>query len=1225
MSDRDAASLRSSSEGPVRLVAHEETGFARMVGASPGHTLGRPAGVAADAAPEVAARAFIGAHQKAFGLAHAHRDLTHRATGSASKGAGSTVRFDQTYEGLPVLAGELVVRTNGANEILSVAGETLPPIEFDTIAEVSAERAQDVATAAIARAERVAEARLRTTTPELVVFDRGLFGGPGPDETTLAWRMDVADVDDPSLREFVLIDADDATVILHFSLAHGAKDRRVCDNAYTVRTSWPPVECGPDLTVVRGEGDPASAVTEVNRAYNFSGGFYDFLMTHFGRDSVDDAGLPLTSTVRWCEQSGCPRNNAFWFDDEAYYMEGLVIDDVVAHEVAHGLTEYTAKLFYYYQSGAINESLSDLYGELYDLHGQQLSPAQNPGDDDDANRWLVGEEGTADIPAPLRNMQDPTAISDDPDMKHPDRVGSPYYHEFAWDSGGVHINSGVNNKAVYLLTDGDTFNGNTITALGADKVLQLYYEAQTALLTSGSDYADLADALEQACSNLVGSHRITTSDCAQVGKAVTATEMRMEPPGPTAADAPYCPANGVPTFTYQEDVEGPVTSWTATNTVGTDWTVAPGYATSANLAFYMPNRGQTGVADLVSPAIPVPTTGFLRFAHAHEFEDGGWDGGVLAYSTDDGSTWTNAASLPNANAPGANGLDPNRTIQPTSNAPEKGQPAFINDSGGFTASRLDLSTLATQTVRFRWRVATDGLNIPPGDRLGWVVDDVEVYSCGPDNDPPTFDSGSDLDLVRSTPSSLQLAWPRASDNVVVSAYDVFVDGLFETSVTATDIEITGLSEASTYDISVTARDTSGNSSTPLNGTFTTADVTAPTFPGSAKLSVSGVGEDEATVSWPAASDNLAVDHYQVTVTQKSGAGVTTDVPASKTSFTAAALSPDTAYSFSVVAFDAADNKSSALTASTTTEPDIPNEVARLWGEGRYDTAAAVSEDAFPDGAATVFIATGFDFPDALAAGPVAGMTNAPILLVQPDAIPQATADELRRLDPDSIVILGGDVAVKPTVETQLRGFAPAVGRLKGDDRYETAVEVSKSGFGSGVDVAYIATGLDFPDALAGAAAAGRDQGPVLLVRKDQIPSVVAGELQRLSPGRIVILGGDAAVNPTVEAQLRNFTSGSVTRLKGDNRYDTAASVASTFDADAPVVYIATGLKAPDALAGTPAAVLTGAPIMLVPGDSIPDSVETQLLRIRPRRIVVLGGAAVVTDAVQNELNAYLGS
>ena len=140
-------------------------------------------------------------------------------------------------------------------------------------------------------------------------------------------------------------------------------------------------------------------------------------------------------------------------------------DDVVGHELTHGVTDFTSNLLSYYQSGAINESLSDVWGEFIDQ-------TNGSGTDTPAVKWLLGED-IPGFPGGIRNMSDPTQFSD------PDKMTSPNYFTGSADNGGVHQNTGINNKAAFLMTDGGTFNGKTVVGLGIDKVAKIYYEAQT--------------------------------------------------------------------------------------------------------------------------------------------------------------------------------------------------------------------------------------------------------------------------------------------------------------------------------------------------------------------------------------------------------------------------------------------------------------------------------------------------------------------------------------------------------------------------------------------------------------------------------------------------------------------------------------------------------------------------------------------------------------------------
>jgi putative cell wall-binding protein len=301
-------------------------------------------------------------------------------------------------------------------------------------------------------------------------------------------------------------------------------------------------------------------------------------------------------------------------------------------------------------------------------------------------------------------------------------------------------------------------------------------------------------------------------------------------------------------------------------------------------------------------------------------------------------------------------------------------------------------------------------------------------------------------------------------------------------------------------------------------------------------------------------------------------------------------------------------------------------VSRLAGADRYATAAAVSASGFAPGVPVAYIATGANFPDALAAGPVAARAGGPILLVTRDGIPAATANELSRLRPGVIVVLGGTGVVSDAVAATLRGYATSgsVSRLAGADRYATAAAVSASGFAPGVPVAYIATGANFPDALAAGPVAARAGGPILLVTRDGIPAATANELSRLRPGVIVVLGGTGVVSDAVAATLRGYaTSGSVSRLAGADRYATAAAVsASRWPANGPsVVYVATGLNFADALAAVPLAGALDVPLLLTNPSSLSVATASELLRLDPGQVIILGAGGAVSDAVGAQISA----
>ncbi|HEX5589164.1 MAG TPA: cell wall-binding repeat-containing protein [Candidatus Limnocylindrales bacterium] len=287
---------------------------------------------------------------------------------------------------------------------------------------------------------------------------------------------------------------------------------------------------------------------------------------------------------------------------------------------------------------------------------------------------------------------------------------------------------------------------------------------------------------------------------------------------------------------------------------------------------------------------------------------------------------------------------------------------------------------------------------------------------------------------------------------------------------------------------------------------------------------------------------------------------------------------------------------------------------RYAGSDRYATAAAISAASFEPGVSTAYIATGRDFPDALAGAAAAAADDAPTLLVTATTIPDATRQELGRLKPGRIVILGGPSVVSTSVGNALSAYTTGkVVRIAGSDRYATAAAISRATFPAGVPVAYVATGTKFPDALGGAAAAGRQGAPVLLV-SDHVPEAVATELRRLAPASIIILGGRGVVSAAVEEALGAFTGGPVTRIAGVDRYDTSVAISRSTYESASVVYLATGINFPDALAGAP---LRG-PLLLTPGDYLLPAVRTEIARLGATTVIVLGSTGAIRASTAHD-------
>ena len=204
------------------------------------------------------------------------------------------------------------------------------------------------------------------------------------------------------------------------------------------------------------------------------------------------------------------------------------------------------------------------------------------------------------------------------------------------------------------------------------------------------------------------------------------------------------------------------------------------------------------------------------------------------------------------------------------------------------------------------------------------------------------------------------------------------------------------------------------------------------------------------------------------------------------------------------------------------------------------------------------------------------------------------------------------------------GSTAKVERQYGNNRHETAAAASEDAFAPGRPVAYVTTGANFPDALAAGVAAGYGHGPVILVERDRLPALATTELERLNPQRIVIVGGGSSVSSYVAGLVTRYqTGGGATRIAGTDRYGTAAAIsAATFAPGVATAYVASGTSWPDALAVVPHAARAGGPLLLTKATSLPDSLKSELTRLQPGRIIVVGGTSVVSPAVAQALDEH---
>ncbi|MBI5953251.1 MAG: M4 family metallopeptidase [Chloroflexi bacterium] len=259
-------------------------------------------------------------------------------------------------------------------------------------------------------------------------------------------------------------------------------------------------------TAVRKEGDPASTDPAVNEAYDGSGVTYDLYLDIYGRNSIDGNGFRLDSTVHY--QKGY--DNAFWDGKQMVYGDGdedlpaserlfnrfTAVLDIIAHELTHGVTQHEANLAYWDQSGALNESMSDVFGSLV----KQYQRKQTAGEAD----WIIGEGlFTSNVMGiGIRSMKAPGTAYNDPVLgKDPQPGHMNDYVRTVEDNGGVHINSGIPNRAFYV----------TALELGGyawEKAGRIWYKTLTDKLQERSTFQQACDLTYEAAGDLFGANSL---------------------------------------------------------------------------------------------------------------------------------------------------------------------------------------------------------------------------------------------------------------------------------------------------------------------------------------------------------------------------------------------------------------------------------------------------------------------------------------------------------------------------------------------------------------------------------------------------------------------------------------------------------------------------------------------------------------------------------------------
>ncbi len=1009
--------MRRAADGNVRVSEESATGKVGFVAARGSKADLLPT-LAGNSTAKAAAKtdAYLDRYGAAFGAAEG--ELTR--TGVMPNRYGWTVSYVQKYQGVEVFASRLKANVDPDGDLTSIAGFAVPDLDLSVEPQYDAATAAEVAVRLVesepADRENGADAGkdLQAGEPELVIYRLGALRGDDTGENVLAYLVEVTG---PGIRDMVIVDANTRKPVNRWSTVNDALDRELYESS--------PAES--DLVWSEGDAFPGDLNVDQQNLVNSAGEAYWFYANTFGRDSYDGLGAVM-KTVNNDPRISCP--NANWNGVTTNYCDGVTSDDIVSHEWGHAYTEYTSGLIYQYQSGALNEAYSDVWGETLDLvNGREdegetfdakrpdgeCEPTASPalevdiiapeaqagpckaaaasfgdgyttetvttdvvvatdsadtgasttdgcgaftnaaevagsyayvdrgsctfqskvdnaeaagatgivignnvngvpfavaGSADisgimvtkadgvrfkaagtstieitaedistrtDSTRWLVGEKSEA-FGGAIRDMWTPTCYGD------PGKVSDAEYNcdpNFT-DNGGVHGNSGVPNHAYALMVDGGDYNGQSITGLGLDKVANIWWRAQTAYLTPGSDFTAAADALEQSCTDLVGqpinqvstetnggqtpATPIAAADCTQVADTITAVEMRMDPvvcdfqPLLEAGSPSLCGAGFTDRAVLSEDFEDGLRGWTAEQELtalpqigyfggfGAPWEAtddAPGDHAGTVARGPAPDLGDCsgdGVNDfssrdsIISPVVTMPEGGIaprLTFEH-YVATEGGYDGGNVKISVNASEFEVIHADAYLFNAPSTL-----TSLGGGNTNPLAGEDGFTGTDGGqvtgtWGESQVDLTALDVavgDTVQLRFDIGRDGCG-GLADYSGWMVDNVTITQCViasditavRNPDPTTY--GKPSTIVATTPD------PTATGTVKVKVGDVLI-GTGEMNRGEAVVDLPRGLNAGSYDATVSYRGDATHGASSVDLTFvvdkasTTTRVTAP--------------------------------------------------------------------------------------------------------------------------------------------------------------------------------------------------------------------------------------------------------------------------------------------------------------------------------------------------------------------------------------------------------------
>lgn len=673
-------------------------------------------------------------------------------------------KFQQYYKNIKVDGATYTAHSKGGL-IQTISGNYQGIKELDVSPAISKATAFNRATAHVNARIYAWDSRVKRGFPgyekptgELVIVsddEKGI-------EPTLAFKFDIYSAE-PIYRAWVFIDAKTGRYIKEDLRIHHANVPATANTRYNGNRSITADYTGTNYrlrqTAVAGvngaietyslnngtsytgatdiTSSSANFITDItaNQAHWGAERTFDYFRVIHNRNSYNNAGAVIRSYVHYSTNYA----NAFWDGSRMTYGDGnatygpLVSLDICGHEITHGVTEYSAHLVYSNQSGALNESFSDIFGECIEFHAKGT------------NDWLMSR----DIGTAFRSMSNPNANGD------PDTYLGSYWYTGTGDNGGVHTNSGVQNKWFYILTQGesgtnDIGNAYSVSGIGITDASKIAYRNLTVYLSSTSKYAAARTGAIQAAIDLFGPG----------SPQVIATTNAWYAVGVGCAYGVSCYCTSAGTSSALE------------------------YIKTVNFGSFSNTSGAAGYTNFTSTTI-----------------------GLTAASA-------NSVTL----VPGFSGAARNEywkiwiDFNKDGDFADAGEQVFANGLSSTTVSgTISIPPSATGSTRMRVSMKYNAQQTFCETFSNGEVEDYTVSFTppAPDVTPP---SAPVLTSTGTTQSTINLSWTAATDNVGVTGYDVYVNGVYNGSTSAaTTFTVGNLTPATAYTIYLKAKDAAGNS------------------------------------------------------------------------------------------------------------------------------------------------------------------------------------------------------------------------------------------------------------------------------------------------------------------------------------------------------------------------------------------------------------------------------